>query len=230
MGIHLPLQGTEVQSLSGKIPHTAGQLSPCTTITEPELQSPRAATTSLHAAATEACASRACALQREKPLQWESHALQWRVAPHWNRRKPVCSNEDKAQPKINKTFFKNRINLNTLFYNLLPPSPLPSTPNKVTFLVNYHHFYQWHPHLNVLILNCLTCCLLQSRQTNIFWIKNAIIYVIKPLAGRVRDANGFNCSMRYSWRIQCPTVNLPCFSKGMSSSTKGSKSSRCFIM
>ena len=33
------------------------------------------------AAATEACAPRACALQQEKPAQQEAHAPQHRVAP-----------------------------------------------------------------------------------------------------------------------------------------------------
>ena len=50
-----------------------------------------------------ACAPRACAPQQEKPPQWEVHALQWRVAPaRCNKRKPVHSNEDPMQPKINK--------------------------------------------------------------------------------------------------------------------------------
>ena len=41
---------------------------------ESQLLSPRATT-------TEACAPRACAPQQEKPLQWEAHAPQQRVAP-----------------------------------------------------------------------------------------------------------------------------------------------------
>ena len=41
--IHLPMQGTRVQSL--KIPHAAEQLSPCVTTTEPALWSPRATIT-----------------------------------------------------------------------------------------------------------------------------------------------------------------------------------------
>ena len=41
---------------------------------EPQLLSPRATT-------TEARAPRACALQQEKPPQWEARAPQWRVAP-----------------------------------------------------------------------------------------------------------------------------------------------------
>ena len=49
---------------------------------------------------------RACALQQEKLLQWESRALQQRVAPtHCNQRKPVCSSEGPVQPKINKKIF-----------------------------------------------------------------------------------------------------------------------------
>ena len=50
---------------------------------------------------TEAHASRAP--QEEKPLQWEAHAPQWRVLPTLhNQKRPVYSNEDPVQPKINK--------------------------------------------------------------------------------------------------------------------------------
>ena len=35
--IHLPMQGTRVQSLVWENPHAAEQLSPCTTTTEPAL-------------------------------------------------------------------------------------------------------------------------------------------------------------------------------------------------
>ena len=41
---------------------------------EPQLLSPRATTTEAHA-------PKACALQQERPPQWEAHALQRRVAP-----------------------------------------------------------------------------------------------------------------------------------------------------
>ena len=60
--IHLPMQGTRVPSLVREDPHAAEQLSPWATTTE-------------------ARAPRACALQQEKPLQWEAHTLQRRVAP-----------------------------------------------------------------------------------------------------------------------------------------------------
>ena len=40
---------------------------------------------------------------KKKPLQWEAHTPQRRVAPaHRNQRKPTHSNEDPTQPKINK--------------------------------------------------------------------------------------------------------------------------------
>ena len=48
---------------------------------------------------TEAQVPRACAMQQEKPLHREAHALQRRVAPtHCNERKPGCNTEDPAQP------------------------------------------------------------------------------------------------------------------------------------
>ena len=63
---------------------------------EPQLLSSRATTTEAHA-------PRACALQQEKPPQWEAHAKQRRVAPtHCNYRKPAHTNEDPTRPKINK--------------------------------------------------------------------------------------------------------------------------------
>ena len=42
-------------------------------------------------------------LCNERPPQWEAHALQRRVAPaHRNYGKPMRSNEEPMQPKINK--------------------------------------------------------------------------------------------------------------------------------
>ena len=59
--------------------------------------------TSPRAATTEACAPRACAPQQEKPPRWEARALLQRVTPaQCNQRKPMHSNEDPTQPKINK--------------------------------------------------------------------------------------------------------------------------------
>ena len=39
-GIHLPMQGTQVRSMVQRIPRAVGQLSPCTTTTEPERLEP----------------------------------------------------------------------------------------------------------------------------------------------------------------------------------------------
>ena len=48
-----------------------------------------------------ACASGACALQQERPRQWEARTPRWRVAPaRRNWRKPLHRNEDPTQPKI----------------------------------------------------------------------------------------------------------------------------------
>ena len=55
----------------------------------------------LHAATTEADMPRTCAPQ-EKPLQWEAHTSQHRVATtSCNYRKPSQSNEDSVKPKVN---------------------------------------------------------------------------------------------------------------------------------
>ena len=100
--IHLPMQGTRVRALVREDPTCHGATKPVrhnywACALEPASHnywSPRATT-------TEACVPRAHAPQREKPPQWEAHALQGRVAPaHGNQRKPACSNEDLTQPKI----------------------------------------------------------------------------------------------------------------------------------
>ena len=71
-------------------------LSLCSRAREPQLLS-------RHVTTTEARAPRACALQQERPPQWEACAPQRRVAPtRRNWRKPARSNEDPTQPKINK--------------------------------------------------------------------------------------------------------------------------------
>ena len=75
--IHQSTHGTQVQSLSRKIPHVVEQLRPCATATEPELQSPQTTTLSGPHAATPVCHNygslsthtpRDCALQQEKSL------------------------------------------------------------------------------------------------------------------------------------------------------------------
>ena len=60
--IHMQGRGQEFYPWSRKIPHAMEQLSLCTTTAEP-----------IH--------PRACAPQQDKPLQWETHVPQGRVAP-----------------------------------------------------------------------------------------------------------------------------------------------------
>ena len=67
----IPRQGT-------KIPYAAGQLY-------------------LHATPPEPTHSRACALQQEKPLQWEAYVLQWRAhAPQWRPNRAKTKNQRTA--------------------------------------------------------------------------------------------------------------------------------------
>ena len=97
------MQGTRVRSLvlEDSTCHQA------TKTLEPQLLSLRATT-------TEARVPRACALQREKRLQWKARAPQQRVvSAHCNERKPVCSKEDPAQPK------KKEKDMHGLKYTLL---------------------------------------------------------------------------------------------------------------
>ena len=82
LGICLPTQGTQVRAL-------VWEDATCRGAAKPVLHNYWACALepmshnywSLRATATEACVPRACALQQEKPPQWEAHAPQQRVAP-----------------------------------------------------------------------------------------------------------------------------------------------------
>ena len=102
--ILLPMQGTRVQALVQEDLTCRGATKPvrhnywdcALEPTSHSYWSPRAAIIELRV-------PRARAPQQEKPLQWEAHTPQRRVAPaRRNQRKPVRSNEDPTQPKINK--------------------------------------------------------------------------------------------------------------------------------
>ena len=97
--IRLPMQGTWVRALVLEDPTSRGATKPARHnywARAPQLLSP-------HATTTEAHMPRAHAPQKEKPLQWEAHTPQWRVAPaRRDKTKPVHSNKDPTQPKINK--------------------------------------------------------------------------------------------------------------------------------
>jgi len=56
------------------------------------------------ATATKACDPRACAPQREKPLQGEAARDERAAAALHGYRMPAGNNEDPAQPKINTYF------------------------------------------------------------------------------------------------------------------------------
>ena len=82
--VRLPMQGTRVRALVWEDPTCRGATKPVS-----------------HS--YWACASGACAPQRERPRQWEARAPRWRMAPaRRNWRKPSHRNEDPMQPKINK--------------------------------------------------------------------------------------------------------------------------------
>ena len=65
------MQETQFDPWSGKIPHATERLRLGATATEPVFTSLEPQLLSLSATATEACA-----LQQDKPPQWEAHALQ----------------------------------------------------------------------------------------------------------------------------------------------------------
>ena len=82
--ICLPMQGTRVRALVWEGPTCRGATKPVSHNYW-------------------ACVSGACALQQERPQQWEARAPRWRVAPTCrNWRKPSHRNEDPTQTKINK--------------------------------------------------------------------------------------------------------------------------------
>ena len=79
------------------------QLSPCVTTTEP-----------VCAASTEARESRACAAQQEKPPQREAEHPSEDLPPRRDYRKPMCNNEDPAQPKRKLKIIKNYLKILTV--------------------------------------------------------------------------------------------------------------------
>ena len=93
--IRLPVQETRVRSLVWKIPHAAVQLSLCTTTVEPALQASGTAM-------TEAQMPRVQAPQQEAtPVRRPSTSMK-SISCSLQLEKSPCSNEDPAQPKINK--------------------------------------------------------------------------------------------------------------------------------
>ena len=83
-----------------KIPHAVEQLSPCATTIEPVLSRVR------ELQLWKPSSPRACALQQEKPPEWEAHTLQLESSPHsLQLEKSLHSNQDSVQPKINKYSF-----------------------------------------------------------------------------------------------------------------------------
>ena len=78
----LPMQGTRVRALVWEDPTCRGATRPV-------------------GHSCWACASGACALQQERPWQWEARAPRWRVVPaRCKSKKPSHRNEDPMQPKI----------------------------------------------------------------------------------------------------------------------------------
>ena len=80
LGVRLPMQGTRVRAPVREDPTCRGAARPVSHNYW-------------------ACASGACAPQRERPRQWEARAPRWRVATtRRNWRKPSHRNEDPTQP------------------------------------------------------------------------------------------------------------------------------------
>ena len=98
-----------------------------------------------------ACASGACALQRERPRRWEARASRWRVAPAChNWRKPSHRSEDLTQPKKKK---KIPVNIGHLQWKrelaggkILKYASQKQTPKKIS----YHYLvFGWRENKNL---------------------------------------------------------------------------------
>ena len=80
---------------SGRIPHATEWLSLRVTTNEPVLWSPGATSTERKGRNCWSQSPRACALQQERPPQWEAHASQLECNPHLLQlEKSLCSAED----------------------------------------------------------------------------------------------------------------------------------------
>ena len=91
-----------------------------------------------------ACAFGACALQQERPRQWEACAPWWRVAPtRRNWRKPSHRNKDPTQPKINK--FKKKESCTTMFivalFTIAKTWKQPKCPSTDEWIKKMWHIY-----------------------------------------------------------------------------------------
>lgn len=97
---------------------------------------------------------------------------------------------------------KNR----TLFHSLLPPPPhwIRSHEQLFRSLNISHHGYLRAYSSKPTETQLPSMKPITEQTNNICWIQ-AIVYVSKSLARRVRGADGFSYPMNYSWRIQCPT-------------------------
>ena len=84
-------QGTQVWSLSKKIPHAAGQLNRC-------------------AATSEALTPIACALQQEQLPRWEACAPQPENSPCLPQPEKACVQQPRPSTAKNKQIFKNQLN------------------------------------------------------------------------------------------------------------------------
>ena len=94
--ICLPIQGTRVRSLVREDPTCLGA-------TKPVCSNCWGCPPELGAAATELTCPRACAPQREKPLQWEAHTPQLERSPRTPQLdKSPPSHQQPVQQKMNK--------------------------------------------------------------------------------------------------------------------------------
>ena len=131
--IHLPTQGTWVQSLVQEDPtccratkaHLPQLLSQCSWACE--------------LPTTEPMSPRACALKQEKPPQWEARILQWRLAPGSPQLEKARAQQKRPNTakRKNKTKLSVHFSCSVLFNSLQPHSlqharlPCPSLSPRV---------------------------------------------------------------------------------------------------
>ena len=109
--IRLPMQGTGVRALVREDPTCCGATKPVRHNYRACALEPASSNYwSLCATTTEARKPRACALQQEKPPQWEARAPQQRVAPALsNYRKTACKQRHNAAKKKKKKKRKRKL-------------------------------------------------------------------------------------------------------------------------
>ena len=144
-----------------------------------------------------ACASGACAPQRERPRQWKARAPRWRVAPaRHNWRKPSHRNEDPTQPRINKLKKKRKKSI-----RLNGPDLIQLTSQSLKFHSCLFKTLHW-----LWSGKCLSPLACPHPSVQVPWSTKDLTFTLpSPLQGTVLQSNALLNLKRQS---QNPTENV----------------------